>query len=197
VASGSRNLISSEIRSENIGDDDRTVRLLVVFEDCDEGPTNGETGAVQGVRETRFAAAGRPVANAGTASLKIAAVRTRRNLAVAALPRQPNFQIERLRGREPKIARRERDDAIGKVQALQNRFGVAKGARRSPEMARRGQSDSVRRQEGGDHAPPARLSAPELRGSCSRHPRPTWDARRAGGGAPRFPRSRSLRACRK
>lgn len=63
----------SQIRAQWVGDDDAPVCLLVVFQNCQQGPAYGKPGSVQCVDEFRlgiFLRAFRAIADIGAACLK-------------------------------------------------------------------------------------------------------------------------------
>src|SRR5690606_10003718 len=121
-----RNLFDpAHVRPQYLGNDDAAVFLLVVLDHRNRRATGRNTGAVQGVHGLG------PVAVFGVAPtclhaarLEGLAVGDRGNLAVLALPRQPYFEVMRLRRAEADVTRAQRDDAIRQAEQLENPLGV-------------------------------------------------------------------------
>jgi hypothetical protein len=74
---------------------DRAVGLLVVLENGQKRPAKRQTRAIQGVDELRPGFRRRSIANSRAPRLEIAAVATRRDLAIRVLAREPDLEIER------------------------------------------------------------------------------------------------------
>ncbi len=94
----------TEIGHERVGDDDRPIRLLTVFQEGHEGPAYCEPGAVQRVSELD-ASGGQPVPQFHPAGLEVAAGRAGADLSVATLARQPDLDVVGLRSAEPHVRR--------------------------------------------------------------------------------------------
>src|SRR5262245_65958805 len=69
---------------------DRSIGLLVVLENGDQGASHGDARAVQRVHEAGLPFALRPVARVHAPGLEVAAIRARGNLAIGPLRRQPH-----------------------------------------------------------------------------------------------------------
>jgi len=83
------------------GHDDTPVLLLPVLEQSEQHASDGG-GAVQGVN--RFRAPLAAIANLEASSLEIGRVRAGGDLAVAALARQPDLEVDLLGGRRAEVA---------------------------------------------------------------------------------------------
>ncbi len=116
---------AAHVGAQRVGDDDGAVGLLVVLEDRDERAADGESRAVQRVHELRLTRFGIAPARLHAPRLKRFAVAARRDLAVLALPRQPDLEVVGLRGAEAHVAAAQRHDAIREPEPLQHGFGVA------------------------------------------------------------------------
>src|SRR5262245_51499782 len=66
----------------------------------------------------------RPVADLGSASLKILEIGARRDLSVLALPREPDFEIVGLCGRKAEVASAQRRDPIVEAKSAQHLLGI-------------------------------------------------------------------------
>src|SRR6185295_11264912 len=64
--------------------------------------------------------------NPRAASLKRFAIRTRRDLAIGILARQPHFNVISFRRGESEVAGGKRDSAIRKTEFLEHRFSIAR-----------------------------------------------------------------------
>jgi hypothetical protein len=69
-------------------------------------------------------ASGWPVARVHAPGLEVAAVGARGDLAVAALPRQPDLEVVGLARAEAGVAGAERQDAVGQAQATEHLLGA-------------------------------------------------------------------------
>ncbi|PAV67119.1 hypothetical protein WR25_21598 [Diploscapter pachys] len=118
----------AQIGSQHCRHDDRSVRLLIVFQHRDQRTSHRKAGPVQRVNEARGLLALRPVARVHPPRLEIARVRTGRNLAPRLLARQPYFEVEGLARAEAHVARAEQDASIGQVQRLQHAFRTTRHA---------------------------------------------------------------------
>ena len=89
-----------------MGDEDGAICLLVVFQEGNDGSTDGQTGAVQGMDEARFhlLLASRPVADIGSPGLKIFEVGAGGDLSIDLLSGQPDLNVIALGRRETDIA---------------------------------------------------------------------------------------------
>lgn len=59
-----------EVRPQGLRDDDRAIGLLVVFENRQPSPANGQAAAIEGVQIFRLPALASPEPQVGAASLK-------------------------------------------------------------------------------------------------------------------------------
>ena len=76
-----RNAVDAHIWTQNLRDQDRAIRLLVVFHHGDPRSPDGQAGSVQGVNEIALSSALWLETNACTPRLEGFAVRARRNFA--------------------------------------------------------------------------------------------------------------------
>src|SRR5581483_8065512 len=97
-------LETAHVRAKRLRDRDRSVLLLIILEDCNQGSTDGEPRSVERVDELHFRAAARAELDVGAPRLKRFAVAAGRNLAIRLLARQPDFDVVGLRGRESHVA---------------------------------------------------------------------------------------------
>src|SRR5262249_24209270 len=100
------------VRSQHRGNGDRSILLLVVFQDCDQGAPDREAGAVQRVNKARALLARLAPAGLHAPRLELATIRAARNLAIGVLPRQPDLDVVGLLCREAHVAGAQRDDAV-------------------------------------------------------------------------------------
>src|SRR3546814_5310024 len=96
----------AHIGPQRFGQGDAAVLLLVVLQDRYEGAPDREARAVQGVDEACPLLAGLAEPRLHAPGLKLAAIGAARNLAIGALPRQPDLDVEGLlRGEAHEIGR--------------------------------------------------------------------------------------------
>ena len=108
-------LKSSHIGLQDGWDSDRTVRLLIIFENGDQRAPDSQPGAVQCMNKLRlriFFAGLRAPTNARAARLKCLKIAAGRDLAKGLLRREPDLNVVRFRGREAHVAGAEREDSI-------------------------------------------------------------------------------------
>src|SRR3546814_1292747 len=96
--------VPAEIGAQHHGNRHRPVRVLPVLQDREERPADGEAGAVEGMDEARPLLAPATRARVHAPRLEIAAGGAARNLAVGALPRQPDLDVEGPPGGEAQVA---------------------------------------------------------------------------------------------
>src|SRR5436190_3961735 len=120
-----RNSVNPHVWAQDIGDQDRAICLLIIFDHSDPSAADGEAGAVQGVNEITLAAALGLVAYAGTARLKGFAVRAGRDFAKFIARGKPDFEVVGFRGGKTHFTGAEQNGAIVQAEFLENRFGVA------------------------------------------------------------------------
>src|SRR5579862_312692 len=101
---------------EHAGSDDRPVLLLAVLDQRDQRAARRDRRAVQGVDGSR--PVGRAVADVAAAGLVVGRVRARRQLAIAALPGQPDLDVVLARGRRSQVARGDVDHAVVEAQLV-------------------------------------------------------------------------------
>ena len=89
--------VLADPRPQHFGDDDAAVGLLVVLQDRDQRPREGDRGAVERVDEPRALLLWRLVADVEPAGLEVGAVRRAGHLAVFARSRRGRAST--LRGR--------------------------------------------------------------------------------------------------
>lgn len=104
-------LCAAHVRSEDLGDDDGTVSLLVIFQDGGYSAADRQARAVQGVHEANFALFVTE-ADIGAASLEIQEVAAGGNLPISVEAGQPNFDVVGFGGAEADVAGRQADDAV-------------------------------------------------------------------------------------
>jgi hypothetical protein len=114
----------STARRRPRGDGDAAVGLLVVLEHGHHGAAHGHARAVERVHEFGLAlGVAKPRLHApGLEGLAVAAGA---DLAVGALPRQPDLEVIGLGGAEAHVAGAQRHHAVGQLQRLQHGLGVA------------------------------------------------------------------------
>src|SRR3954454_11746431 len=81
----------AHIGAQNLRQPDGAVGILVIFHHSDQRAADGETRAVQRTDEPRALAFGTAKARVHAPRLELAAHGAGRNLAIAPLPRQPDF----------------------------------------------------------------------------------------------------------
>src|SRR3546814_11472685 len=89
------------------------VLLLVVLQDGDQRAADREAGAIQGVDEARPLLARLAEAPLHPPRLELAAIGAARNLAIGALSRQPDLDVQALLRAEAHIDGQQRDTARG------------------------------------------------------------------------------------
>src|SRR4051812_21510452 len=102
---------AADIRPQHGRHRDGSVGALEVLEDGHQRATDGEPGAVERMHELVASLRGLE-AGLHAARLERLAVRTRADLAVRVLRRQPDLEVERLRRAESEVAGGELDDAV-------------------------------------------------------------------------------------
>ena len=122
---GHQALAPVQVGAQRLGHDHAAVLLLVVLEDRDQRPADGEAGAVEGVDEAGLLRVLGPAAGVHPAGLEVAAVRAARDLAIAALPGQPDLDVVGPARGEAGVARGQRHHPVGQPQPLQDRLGTA------------------------------------------------------------------------
>src|SRR5262249_37155680 len=105
--------------------DDGSVDLLVLLEDGDERPADGQARAVQRMDEARLRLRFGPIANLRTPRLVITEVRAARDLAIEVLAREPHLEVVCLLRRGGEVTGAERDDAVVQLEAAQDLLGMA------------------------------------------------------------------------
>src|SRR5689334_2637981 len=91
VPSSADALQPARVAPERLGDDDRSVGLLVVLEYRDQGPPHGQARSVQGVHVLRLSLRLLPVADVRATGLEVLAVGAGGDLAVRPLSGQPDL----------------------------------------------------------------------------------------------------------
>src|SRR5262249_36311953 len=125
-APGLSDLVPAEITSQRLRDLDRAVLALVVLQNRDERPPDRQRRAVQRMDELGFFSFRAAKPDLRAARLKVGAIRARRDFFETILSGQPHFEIVRLRGGKPEIARRQRGDAIVEPELPQRFLGVGR-----------------------------------------------------------------------
>src|SRR6185369_11976043 len=123
-------LLPAHVGPQHLGDGHRAILVLVVLQHRDQGAADGEARAVERVHEARsplstiWALAG-PEARVHAARLVVAAVGAARDLAIAALARQPDLDVVGLARGRAHVATAQHDGAKGNLQAPQHLLGTA------------------------------------------------------------------------
>src|ERR1041384_2570599 len=121
------NLLNSiHVRTKFFGNYHCPVALLIVLKKRKPQSTDCHSRPVQGVNKLRLRFLFTSKPDACAASLKRLAVRTRRDLAISVLARQPDFDVIGLRRRKSKISGRKRNSAISKPELFKHGFRVAR-----------------------------------------------------------------------
>ena len=125
--------VSMRVEAAHVGlerrrDRDAAVLVLVVLQDRDERAADRDAGAVEGVDEARALAVLRPVARVHAPRLEVGADRAARDLAIGALPRQPDLDVVGLGRGEAHVAGAERHGAERQVEPLQDVLGAGEHA---------------------------------------------------------------------
>src|SRR3990170_3165368 len=107
---------------QHLGNDDGAIGLLVVLENGDQRPRERQPRAVERVHH--FGVGARAAAEAGAASLEVAAVRNRRDFQPLAATRSPGLHVIGLAGGEAQITGAESLYSVGKAQLRTGRLGV-------------------------------------------------------------------------
>ncbi len=117
--------VFADVRAQDLGNVDPAVGPLVVLQDHDQGPAEGDGRAVERVDEPRSLLARRAIADIQPARLVIGAVRGAGHLAVFAVlaaAGHPGFEVELAVGRPAQVARADVEHAIGNAQRLEQVF---------------------------------------------------------------------------
>jgi hypothetical protein len=112
------------VRPERLRDEDASVFQLAILQDGHHGPPHGEAGTVQGVHEPCLALSARPVSNGGPASLEVLEITARRNLAVEALPGQPDLDVVGLGRTESHVTGAKDNDPVVDPELPEHLFRV-------------------------------------------------------------------------
>ncbi len=120
-----RNSVNPHVWAQDIGDQDRAICLLIIFDHSDPSAADGEAGAVQRVNEITLSAALGLVAYAGTARLKGFAVRAGRDFSKFIARGQPDFEVVGLRGGKTHVAGRKQHGTIVQAEFLKNGFCIS------------------------------------------------------------------------
>ena len=80
MGAGSADLVEAAPRTKNFGDSNRSIGLLVVFQQCDQGPGNGDRGSIERVHELGPLLARRTATDAQSTGLIVGAIGGRRDL---------------------------------------------------------------------------------------------------------------------
>src|SRR5438552_657801 len=112
---------------QRLGNHDTAVALLIVLQNRNDRAAERQARAVERVYEACPFLRG-AIADVRAPRLEIEEVRARRDLAICLLPGQPNLEVVRFRAGEPEVAGRQRHAPVGKIERLENRFGVARQA---------------------------------------------------------------------
>ena len=99
---------------------DASLLVLEVLHHRDERAADGDARAIQRVDVARALLPGLAAAGVHAPRLEVAAVRAGRDLAIRALPRQPDLDVVGLARGEAHVARAEQHDPVGQAQAPQH-----------------------------------------------------------------------------
>ena len=128
--SGSAYLHAAHVGPEHLRDDYRAVGLLVVLEDGDHRPRQGDAGTVERVRIVSFAASIAAKANIGPPRLVVIGIRNRRHFEPLARAGRPRVQVIRLGHREAKVTRAQRQHLVWQLEPSQHFFRVSNSSSR-------------------------------------------------------------------
>ena len=117
-----------EIGFQYPGQSDAAIGLLIVLHHGHQRAAHGQAGAVQGMGQPGPAAVLRLATDAGAAGLKVGAVGAGRDLPVAVLAGQPDFDVIGLGRGKAQVCCAERNHTVGQFQKLQRLFGVGEQA---------------------------------------------------------------------
>src|SRR5208337_1062363 len=98
--------------TQNFRNKDRSVRLLVVFQNRHKSSADRKSGPVKRMNQVGAASALLPKTDIGAPCLKIFKVAARRDFPVCTLPRQPYFDIVCLGCGKTQVAGAKHDDAV-------------------------------------------------------------------------------------
>src|SRR5688572_2729582 len=112
------------VRAQHCGNGDRSILLLIVFEDGDQRAPDRKAGAIERVDEARTLLARLAAARLHAPRLELAAVGAARDLAIGVLAGQPDLDVKSLLRREAHVAGAQRDDAVRQAEALQHFLGA-------------------------------------------------------------------------
>jgi hypothetical protein len=111
---------------QGLGDANRAVGLLIVFEDCEPGAAHSQPAAIEGVDKLGFSlASARTEPDVGTPRLKGVEVRAGGDFPVEPLAWEPDFEIVGLGGRKACVPGAEQNPTIRQFQSFKNLFCVA------------------------------------------------------------------------
>src|ERR1700741_3768262 len=107
-----RNPPNSHIWPKRLGNHYAAVRLLIVLDDRNPGPSDRETAAVQCMHELAFSLAFGTETDVGAPRLESFKIRARRDLAKQCLAWKPYFNIVRLGGRKTYVRSTQRHHPV-------------------------------------------------------------------------------------
>src|SRR5437588_8125385 len=119
-----RKQLRHNVGPQRLGNHNAAVSLLIVLDDRHPGPADGQAASVQSVDELSLVLAFRTVADIRPPRLIRFKIRARRNLAKQLLPRQPDFDVIRLRRRWTHIASTQGHGAIVQAELLKDGLSV-------------------------------------------------------------------------
>src|SRR5512138_3421070 len=96
-------LATVHVRPQRARDGHRSVFMLVILEDRNQGTAHSQTGSVERMDEFRASTTYRPELDVGATCLKRLRIAARGDLAVRLLAGKPDLEIVRLRGCEPDV----------------------------------------------------------------------------------------------
>src|SRR6266481_1514611 len=121
----SGNAVNPHVWTQNFGDQDRAICLLIIFDDSDPGAADGEAGAVERVNKVALAAAFWLIADTGAPRLEGFAVRAGRDLSKFVARRQPDFDVVGFCRSKAHVAGAEQHGAIVQAELLKNGFCIS------------------------------------------------------------------------
>src|SRR5690606_2672274 len=116
--------LAAHALTEHFGDHDRTILLLVVFENRNQGSPHRKAGAIEGVHELGLGAWFRTIADVGASRLESFEVAAAADLSIGVLAGQPDLEVEAAGGGEADVARAQRHDAEGQLELAEDFAGV-------------------------------------------------------------------------
>ena len=116
--------LSAHVGPEDLGDGDGAVLVLVVLEDGNHRPGQGESGTVEGVDELALQVGLGPVLDPGPPGLEVGEVAARGCLEPGVLPGGVELQVVAFGAGEAHVSRAQEQDPVGESEAVDEVLGV-------------------------------------------------------------------------